>query len=203
MRRIPVRRPSPGLVVAIVALVLALGGGAYAAATITGNDIKNGSITGKDVKNGSVPGKKLKGNSVTGKQVKESSLGQVPSAADAAQLDGQPASAFESDWILVQGTAGGATILAQSGGFAVARLGTGVYSVDLGESAVRRPLSATLNLGGGSGYISAAPCGGTANNPGGVNCGGVNDNNHILVLTLATGAGAAADRTFYLTIGPS
>jgi hypothetical protein len=203
MRRIPVRRPSPGLVIAVIALVLALGGGAYAAATITGGDIKNGSITGKDIKNGSVPGaKKLKANSVTGKQVKESSLGQVPSAADADQLGGQPPSSFESDWILVQGTAGGATILTQSGGFAVARLGTGVYSVDVGESAVRRPLAATINVGGAAGFVSAAPCGGNANNPGGVNCGGVNDNNHVLVVTQATNA-TAADRTFYLQVGPS
>lgn len=202
MRRIPVRRPSAGLVVAVVALVMALGGGAYAAATITGNDIKNGSITGKDVKNGSVPGKKLKANSVTGTQVKESALGQVPSAADADTLDGQPPTSFQVDWVLVQGTAAGATVLAQSGGFSVARLGTGVYSVDLGESAVRRPLSATINAGGGPGFVSAAPCGGTANNPGGVNCGGINDNNHILVLTQATNA-AAADRTFYLEVGPS
>ena len=147
MRRIPVRRPSPSLVVAVVALVLALGGGAYAAATITGKDIKNGSITGKDIKKGSLTGKQVKNNSITGKQVKESSLGQVPSAANATQLGGQPPSSFEVDWILVQGTAGGTTILSQSGGFAVARLGTGVYSVDLGESAVRRPLSATLNVG--------------------------------------------------------
>lgn len=212
MRRIPVRRPSPGLVIAVVALVFALGGGAYAAATITGKDIKNGSITGKDikkgsltgkqVKSGSLTGKQVKNDSLTGKQIKESSLGQVPSAANAGQLGGQSPSAFQTDWVLVQGTATGATILAQSGGFAVSRLGTGSYSVDLGKSAVRRPLSATLNPGGGIGFVSAAPCGGTANNPGGVNCGGVNDNNHILVLTQAANA-AAADRTFYLEVGPS
>jgi hypothetical protein len=202
MRRIPVRRPSASMVVALIALFAALGGGAYAAATISGRDIINGSLTGKELRNGSVPGKKLKSNSVTGRQVKESSLGQVPSAVDADTLDGQPAGSFETDWVLVQGTAAGATILAQSGGFAASRLGTGTYSVDLGESAVRRPLSATLNLGGGTGFVSAAPCGGTANNPGGVNCGGINDNNHILVLTQATNA-AAADRTFYLQVGPS
>jgi len=184
-------------VVAVVALVLALGGGAYAAATITGKDIKNGSITGKDIKKGSLTGKQVKKASITGKQVKESSLGQVPTAANAAQLDGQAPSAFQADWVLVQGTATGATVLAQSGGFSVARLGTGVYSVDLGSSAVRRPLSATINVGGAAGFVSAAPCGGTANNP-----GGVNDNNHVLVVTQATNA-TAADRTFYLEVGPS
>jgi hypothetical protein len=202
MRRFPVRRPSAGLIVALIALFAALSGGAYAAATIGGSDIINGSITGKDIRNGSVPGKKLKRNSVTGRQVKESALGQVPSAEDADTLGGQPPTAYESDWVLVQGTAGGATVLAQSGGISAARLGTGQYSVDLGETAVRRPLGATLNFGGGTGFVSAAPCGGTANNPGGVNCGGVNDNNHVFVLTQNT-AGAVADRTFYLEVGPS
>ena len=202
MRRIPVRLPSPGLVIAVIALVLALGGGAYAAATITGKDIKSGSLTAKQVKSGSLTGKQVKNDSLTGKQITESSLGQVPSAANATQLGGQSARSFQTAWILVQGTATGATVLAQSGGFSVSRLGTGVYSVDLGSSAVRRPLSATINLGGGPGFVSAAPCGGNANNPGGVNCGGVNDNNHILVATQATNA-AAADRTFYLEVGPS
>ena len=37
--------------VAYLALFAALGGSAYAAATITGKNIKNGTITGKDVKN--------------------------------------------------------------------------------------------------------------------------------------------------------
>ena len=37
--------------VAYVALFAALGGSAYAAATITGKNIKDGTMTGKDVKN--------------------------------------------------------------------------------------------------------------------------------------------------------
>ena len=41
-------------VVAYVALFAALGGSAYAVATVTGKSIKNGTITGKDVKNRSL-----------------------------------------------------------------------------------------------------------------------------------------------------
>jgi hypothetical protein len=202
MRRIRVRRPSPGLVIAVVALVLALGGGAYAAATITGADIRNGTITGKDIKNGSVPGaKKLKANSVTGRQVKESSLGQVPSAADADELGGQPPSAYASDWAVVAGTATGATVLASSEGVSATRIGAGVYAVDFGESVVRRPLTATLHPAAGPGFVTVAPCGGSANNPGGVNCPGNNDNDRVLVQTYST-AGAPADRAFYLVVGP-
>jgi hypothetical protein len=45
--------------IAYLALFAALGGSAYAAVTVTGNNIKNGTITGKDVKNRSLGTKKL------------------------------------------------------------------------------------------------------------------------------------------------
>jgi hypothetical protein len=67
------RRPSPALIVAILALFVALGGTVYAAS----------SINGKLVKKNSLPGNRIKKNTVTGTQVKESSLGQVPSAVSA------------------------------------------------------------------------------------------------------------------------
>ncbi len=44
-----VRKPSPGLIVAIVALVVAMSGSAIAASAITGNQIKDGSIGVKDL----------------------------------------------------------------------------------------------------------------------------------------------------------
>ena len=53
--RIPrVRRPSPALVVAVLALSVALGGTSYAAITITGAQIKDGSITTRDIRNRSL-----------------------------------------------------------------------------------------------------------------------------------------------------
>lgn len=54
MSKIMKRRPSPALVVAIVALFVAFSGTATAALVMTGKDIKNGTITGKDVKNRSL-----------------------------------------------------------------------------------------------------------------------------------------------------
>jgi len=96
------RRISPALVVSILALVLAVAGGAYAAGTINGAKLKNRSVAGK----------KLKKNTVTGTEVKESTLGQVPSAVhadsatnadhatnadtatNATQLGGKPATAY-------------------------------------------------------------------------------------------------------------
>lgn len=53
------RRPSPTLVVSIVALVVASAGSAVAATAITSRQIKNGTIRGVDIKNGTILSKKL------------------------------------------------------------------------------------------------------------------------------------------------
>jgi hypothetical protein len=62
MRNRPPVTLSPALVVSVLALVLALAGGATAATLITGAQIKNGSITGRDVKDKSLTAKDFKGS---------------------------------------------------------------------------------------------------------------------------------------------
>jgi hypothetical protein len=64
--------------------------------TVTGFDLRNGGVTAADVRNGSLRGAEIKHDSLTGGDVVESTLGTVPSAADAATLDGKSASAFLS-----------------------------------------------------------------------------------------------------------
>ncbi len=64
------RRPSPAMVVAILALVVALGGTAYAAQQINGGAIMKQSIGGG----------KLKHNTLTGYQIKTNKIGIVPTA---------------------------------------------------------------------------------------------------------------------------
>lgn len=71
--------PSPAMVVALVALVMAMGGSAYAL-VITGKSIRNGTVTGKDLRNRSVTGNDTKRDSLGGGSIKESSLGVVPQA---------------------------------------------------------------------------------------------------------------------------
>src|SRR3954454_21014838 len=93
MRRLIQSRPSPAMVVALIALFVALGGSGYAVVKI---------------KNGSLPGKKLKRNSVTGKQVKESTLATVPRARSATEVGGQSA----ADFLPVGGTAANSQKLA-------------------------------------------------------------------------------------------
>jgi hypothetical protein len=63
-------RPSPAMIVALVALVAALGGTAYAAGRINGNSIEKQSIGGG----------KLKKKTLTGYQVNVNKLGTVPSS---------------------------------------------------------------------------------------------------------------------------
>jgi hypothetical protein len=89
-----ISRPSPALLVAIVALFMALGGTSYAALKITGTNVVNGTLTGADVDNRSLGGKELKKNTLDGTEIDESALGPVPKATDADTVGGQPASSF-------------------------------------------------------------------------------------------------------------
>jgi hypothetical protein len=71
------RRPSPSLVISVIALFVALGGTGYAAITVTSKNVKNNSLKGKDVKNSSLTGKDVKANSLTGSDVKSLGSGDV------------------------------------------------------------------------------------------------------------------------------
>lgn len=74
------RRPSPSLVVSLVALVVALGGTGYAAVAINGKNLKDRSVAGKKLKNRTIGGGKVRRDSLTGGEVNESTLGAVPNA---------------------------------------------------------------------------------------------------------------------------
>jgi hypothetical protein len=54
-----ITRPSPGLLIAVVALFIALSATASAALVVTGSTIKDKTITGRDVKNRTLGAKKL------------------------------------------------------------------------------------------------------------------------------------------------
>ena len=79
------RRPSPALIVALVALFVALGGPAQAARLITGKQIKNHTVTTKDLARSTVRSlRKTPAHSITSRQVRDHSL----TAADVARLAG-------------------------------------------------------------------------------------------------------------------
>jgi len=70
MSKLKKMRPSPAMVVAVIALVVALAGTAYAAQTINGGAIKKQTIGGG----------KLKKDTLTGFQINTNKLGTVPFA---------------------------------------------------------------------------------------------------------------------------
>lgn len=74
MSRFKNRRPSPALVISMIALIVALAGTAYAAQTINGGSIKKQTIGGG----------KLKHKTLTGFQINTNKLGIVPAARRAA-----------------------------------------------------------------------------------------------------------------------
>jgi hypothetical protein len=79
VRRVRRFMPSPAMVVALTALVMSLGGSAYAL-VVTGKTIRNNSVTGFDIRQRSLTGNDIKRDKIGGGSVKESSLGVVPSA---------------------------------------------------------------------------------------------------------------------------
>jgi hypothetical protein len=83
MSKIRAKRPSPSLVISILALFVALGGSAYAASKVGTKDIKNKAITAAKIKKNAITTAKIKNEAVTGAKIKESTLGAVPSAVNA------------------------------------------------------------------------------------------------------------------------
>ena len=71
--------PSPAMVVAVVALIMSLGGSAYAL-VVTGKQIRNGSVTAKDIRNRSLTGNDVRRDKLGGQSIKEASLGPVGTA---------------------------------------------------------------------------------------------------------------------------
>ena len=89
------RRPSPALIVAIVALVVACAGTATAATLITGAQIKDRSVKGRDIGANTVRGGNVAGlsgrdvirNGLDGSDIDENTLDTVPDATHAAGAD--------------------------------------------------------------------------------------------------------------------
>jgi hypothetical protein len=87
------------MAVALLALFVALGGGAFAALRVGSRQIADNSVRGKDIRNNSVRAKDVKQrtlragdvrfDSLTGNQIDEPTLERVPRAVDAQSLVGR------------------------------------------------------------------------------------------------------------------
>lgn len=92
-------RPSPAMVVAVIALVLAMGGVSYGLATgsVDSREIKNNTVRSKDIRQGQVRtadvgnnnlrGADIRDGTLTGNDINEGTLGTVPNANSATSAN--------------------------------------------------------------------------------------------------------------------
>jgi hypothetical protein len=133
-------RPSPAMVVALIALFVALGGGAYAAVKLPKN-----SVSSKQIKKGAVKNSDLAANAVTGGKVKAGSLDSSDFKAGTL-LQGPPGTpgANGKDGVNGAATVVYRTFLANSAG-----------SNSLGEAGATCDAGERL-IGGGGGWVNNA-----------------------------------------------
>ncbi len=98
------RRPSPSMAVSVTALVVALGGTSYAAATIGTSDLEPNAVTSGKIKNETIVSNDVADGSLRAKDLRP---GLLDPSADPTAL---------TRWALVDATG---AIVAQSGGFEV------------------------------------------------------------------------------------
>ncbi|HEY6549727.1 MAG TPA: hypothetical protein VIY71_00850 [Solirubrobacterales bacterium] len=207
-------------VMSSIAVFLILGGAtAFAAKKIGSNEIKGNSITTGKIKKEAVSTAKIKKNAistdkiqndaVTGDKVKESSLSEVPLAANAAnasKLGGAAPSAYQGrvQWALI---AANGTVIQQSGGISAVKHGGptfGTYNVTFPSAIDNSALSVTLSdidaSFGGSPIVS--PCAG----PGAIGpifCeGDAGKNNVAFVDTPNQANSAPVAHAFYIQATP-
>jgi hypothetical protein len=84
-------RPRHATFVAYLALFVALGGSSYAAITVTGKNVKNGSLTGKDVKNSSLTTSDVRNRTLLARDFKR---GQLPAGQQGPKGDPAPTNAI-------------------------------------------------------------------------------------------------------------
>jgi hypothetical protein len=170
------RRPSPSLVISVVALIVALGGTGYAAVRVTGKQIKDSSITGRDVKNKSLTKKDFKG-SVTGARGATGALGPKGDKGDKGDMGNAPL------WAVIASDGSKAN---GRGVVSSERLGLGQYDVIFSQDVSACALTATP---GGPSTAFEQPFASPYN----ANANGV-------FVEIKNGAGDRTDRNFNLTV---
>jgi hypothetical protein len=176
------RRPSPALLVALLALAGTWGGPAVAAQLIGSKEVRNNSLTAKDIKDRSLLGRDMKSNTLTGRTIKglssrdmvlegidgsvidESSLTEVPRAAGAARADSAAtADAVKGSRIVRIAYAplagAGTTTVLDEGGLALRAscTGAGTLAVEAAASGIGGAVAhVTATAGGANSTTTAA-----------------------------------------------
>jgi hypothetical protein len=133
MKSIFRRRPSPGLIVAIIALLVALGGTAIAANTIRSGDIVNGEVKTADLADGAVNSAKVGDRTLTGddlhtRTVGTAELAKLP-AVDAYRISDLPVNPNTPNIVPLDGESFDTADMHSGSGFLVRARVAGIYRV--------------------------------------------------------------------------
>jgi hypothetical protein len=203
--------PSPSMVVAVIALIVAMSGTGYAAATLATN-----SVGAKQLKKSAVTSSKMAKNAITSAKVKDGSLlsqdfkaGQLKAGATGPQgpqgVKGEQGSIGPAGpgarWALVNKAH--TAILAQSGGITITTVsGAGTY-LDMGADVDGKVIQATNAYtdddAGLKGSLIAVICGG-GQYAGGCGAPGTNDTRHVWVFTQNQANTAGENHAFYVAV---
>jgi hypothetical protein len=204
-------RPSPAIVVACVALLLALGGVSWAATALPRNSVgtaqlKNNAVTSRKVKNRSLLRVDFKNGQIPrGARGPAGPAGPTgaagPKGATGARGPTGPAGSSGTAnirWALVRADA---TIVDRSdANISLTSHSVGNYILNFGSAIETKLILASAAHAGGDtgarGPVSAGPCGGT---PEGSVCPSGNDTSHLRVQTFNAGD-VAGDRAFYVAV---
>jgi hypothetical protein len=187
--------PSPALVIACIALLVALGGTGYAAFKLPAN-----SVSSVHVRDHSLLGKDFARNVMRqgrpGAQGPQGPAG--PAGPAGAQGPAGPSGAAGLKWAEF---AKDGTIIAQNSDIKlVSKPLAGQYLINVGGPTRNRAIivsSTVANDNTNRGVIVASPCGGPRE---GVTCPTNNDGNHVVVSTYAPGNTTLAEHSFYLAV---
>jgi hypothetical protein len=181
-KRVP--RPSPAMIVALLALCLAVGGTAVAAVKLGKNAVKT-----KNIKNGAVKESKLAGNAVTEGKIAASAVTEGKIASGAVS-QGKLGASAKSIWVETE-LGSNTAIKNQSGGVTITDgPGAGQAIVNFGTDITNRAIAVTPSINLGSVDVEYGRCVD-------IGCGASTDNpNAINVITFASDTGTTVDSGF-------
>jgi hypothetical protein len=180
-KRVP--RPSPAMIVAVLALCLAVGGTAFAAVKLGKNAVKT-----KNIKNGAVTESKLGTGAVTEGKLGAGAVteGKIANGAVSA---GKLSSSAKAVWVETE-NGSNTSIRNQSGGVTITAGPTGQAYVNFGTDVTNRAIQVTPSINLGSVAVEYARCID-------VGCGSLTDNPNVIdVLTWASSANTLVNSGF-------
>ncbi len=176
-------RPSPGTIISIIALFVALSGVAYAATlpknSVTTASIKSRAVTGDKIAKNTILGSRIINGTIKGKDILISTLPTVPSATTA----GSWAVVTSGGQLFRNRNATSVTVLPGTGNYQVtfnSNVQNCVYNATAGETTAANAVPAT-----GQGEANVAP---SPNSP------------NAVTVTTANSNGTGAAKPFYLSV---